>query len=69
MAIEIIIGKLNAIIGLGFYFFGNDNIIKFGLNKSNLHLKKSLLLLGKGFIIFLNFPKYANSSTELNLKP
>ena len=40
MAIEIIIGKLNAIIGLGFYFFGNDNIIKFGLNKSNLHLKK-----------------------------
>ena len=55
MAIEIIIGKLNAIIGLGFYFFGNDNIIKFGLNKSNLHLKKRLLLLGKGFIIFLNF--------------
>ena len=49
MAIEIIIGKLNAIIGLGFYFFGNDNIIKFGLNKSNLHLKKSLLLLGKDF--------------------
>ena len=80
MVIEIINGKLNAIIKLRVFIFlamiillNLVSIRKIFIWKKLIALRKRLYNISKFFVnigaLSWNSPKYANSSTELNLKP